>query len=318
MEGDKKVTDVVRGIFSDSDFVQKLQSLIETAVSRALEQRDAKIAALELELTATRSELVSTQERLTAAERGLEILEAESRKSCLVISGVPELPNEDTGSLALEVAKAAGVTLSADDLDRSHRLGRPSTATSTATIDKPRAILVKFGAHQKRQNLFSARKNMSGHRVAYHPVLTSQVLDKVYISDFLTPKSQNMLYICRQLKRDGHIWAAYSSNGKVKIRMEENQSPKTISNLSELRTILGAKSWHIDAILEAGRDVTRRSGAAEATGGRSTDIPTAAGRTQGPTTSRPTTGTGRAAGAPSDAPAANNGPRTQRVAGQPN
>ena len=127
----------------------------------------------------------------------------------MVISGVPELPNEDTGSLALEVAKAAGVTLSADDLDRSHRLGRPSTATSTATIDKPRAILVKFGVHQKRQNLFSARKNLSGHRVAYHPVLTSQVLDKVYISDFLTPKGQNMLYICRQLKRGGHIWAAY-------------------------------------------------------------------------------------------------------------
>ena len=37
-------------------------------------------------------------------------MEAENRKNCLVISGVPELPDENADELVLGVAKAAGIT----------------------------------------------------------------------------------------------------------------------------------------------------------------------------------------------------------------
>ena len=263
----------IQQLFLEPAFVTKLQELltpgIEAAVSKALEQRDAKIAALEQELASTKKDLISSEEKLTATqeklsnvERQVEQMEAENRKNCLVISGVPELPQENTNELVLDVAKAAGVEMSINDIDRSHRLGR-----QTGTIERPRTILLKLLSNNMRQRLFSARKDLSAHRVRDHPVLTPLKLENVFMTDFLTAKSQQLLFICRQLRRRELLWAAYSSNGKVKVKVTENQPPRMLTSLTDLQSLIGPDNADLREILQSAAQPSYGQTTAEATTG---------------------------------------------------
>ena len=127
----------LRELFEDQEFVKGIQILLapglEAAVNRAMEQRDAKLAALEQHLTDTKANLAAVQDELQLTktkvsdmEDRLEAMETYSRRNCLLINGVPELPEESTDDLVLQLARAAGVVLTLDDLDQSHRLGRRS------------------------------------------------------------------------------------------------------------------------------------------------------------------------------------------------
>ena len=261
----EEIRATLKQLFVDKDFLQGLQEALapalEAVVSRALELRDAKIAALEQELSAAKATLASSQEMLKASERQLaaveveiDQIETENRKNCLVISGVPELPDENTDRLVVEVAQAAGVTLSATDLDRSHRFGK-----QRGTIDQPRGILVKLLSHNKRQQLFGARKELSAHRVRDHPVLTAQVLESVFLADFLTRKKQSLLYICRQLKSRKVVWAAYSTNGRIKVRMGEDQPAKTVKDITDLHALLGHDHPDLRELAAASSSTAARS-----------------------------------------------------------
>ena len=216
----EEIRDAIDQQFTEPDFIRRLHEALapalEAAVSRALEQRDAKIAALEEKLAATNDCLATTKERLKVVERELEHVGLESRKKCLLLNGVPELPDEDIDGLVLDVAKAAGITVHAGDLDRSHRLG-----SQRGTIDRPRAILVKLLSHKKRQQLYSVRKELSAHRVRDHPVLIPQVLQEVFMADFLTTKKTNdSLHLPAtekkkpDLGRLQHQWKDKSSSGR--------------------------------------------------------------------------------------------------------
>ena len=109
-------------------------------------------------------------------------------------------------------------------------------------------------------------------------MLTRQVLENVFISDFLTPKGQNTLFICRQLKKQKQLWAAYSTNGKVKVRVAENQPPRTVNDVSELQTIIGPENPQLQTLL-AGHGTAPRSSGAGAVGGRNAN---ASGNGRGP------------------------------------
>ena len=235
----------LRELFEDQEFVKGIQILLapglEAAVNRAMEQRDAKLAALEQHLTDTKANLAAVQDELQLTktkvsdmEDRLEAMETYSRRNCLLINGVPELPEESTDDLVLQLARAAGVTLTLDDLDRSHRLGRRS-----GSVDRPRAIIVKLLSYNKRRQFYEARRELSAHRVGEHPVITRHVLEEVYIAEFLTSKSQRLLYICRQLKKSGRLWAAYTTNGVVKVKTTENQPARVIRDDRALSSLLG-------------------------------------------------------------------------------
>ena len=228
-----------------------------------MEQRDAKLASLEQEVSATnvklsavQQELAETQEQLRSSEKRLDALETYSRRNCLLVNGVPELPDENTDNLVLDLARAAGLQLTADDLDRSHRLGRQQ-----GSVDRPRAIILKLLSYNKRQQFYEARRELSAHRVADHPVLTRHVLEEVYISDFLTSKNHNTLYICRQLKKRGRLWAAYTTNGNIKVRKAENQPARTINDVADLHDLFGIDDRDLrDAVAASSRPATRDRG----------------------------------------------------------
>ena len=221
--------ETARQLFREPEFIALVsEKLIKPAISDAL---DIKIAETNKKIDDMNDKFIAMTEKLEAAERKIQQLEAYSRRNCITISGVPETDGEDTDQLVLDIAKSAGVILSPDDIDVSHRLGRKGK--------KHRALIAKFVTRNVREKVFNARRDKTANRVRNHQVLTEEVLRNTFISECLTPQAQQLLFVCRQLKREDRLWAAYSTNGRIKIKVEQDQTPKTIDSLAQIEELAG-------------------------------------------------------------------------------
>ena len=224
----------VTKILHDEDFKALLKAIVGEAVTTAVAEAVTKaIEATVARVSALEEELSNTRTRLSDAERRLEELEDGTRRSSVIISGVPETDSETTDSLVMDIGKAAGLSLSASDLDRSHRLGR-------ALPGKTRPILARFVRSKTRDEVFLKRKDLTAERLNNHQTLTRPVVSRVFISECLSPKNQHLLYVARQLRRKKIIWAAYTTNGRVKVKKSETDLACTISHLSDLEQLVGA------------------------------------------------------------------------------
>ena len=91
--------------------------------------------------------------RIDKLEAATEAAEQYSRRNCIRVSGVPEENNENTDDIVLDVARAIDFNLDVEEIDRSHRIGKPKST-------KPRDIIVKLATFRVRQRLLKNRKNL--------------------------------------------------------------------------------------------------------------------------------------------------------------
>ena len=209
--------------FEDENFIARLQErllgpIVSRHVAEAVRVKNQEIEHLRSQLTAVRADM--------------DNLEQYSRRNTLTISGIPETEREDTDALVIGLAKAAGVTVTSADLDRSHRVGQFKR-------DKPRQIVAKFVSFNKRQELLEARRNLRAGRVQQHPILTQRVLSQTFIAESLTRKNQMILFVARQLRRKGKIHSAWTNNCQIKIRAREGGPTIKIHSLIDIRDIVG-------------------------------------------------------------------------------
>ena len=106
----------VTKILHDEEFEARLKAIVGEAVTTAVAEAVTKaIEATVARVSALEEELSDTRTRLSDAERRLEELEDGTRRSSVIISGVPETDSETTDSLVMDIGKAAGLSLSASD-----------------------------------------------------------------------------------------------------------------------------------------------------------------------------------------------------------
>ena len=97
----------------------------------------------------------------------------------------------------LKVANKAGVNIQLSDIDRSHRVGPIRSGK--------RAILVKFTSYRARQQLFAIRKDL--RKIDHYR--------DVYKNEDLTARRSKILFTARHLVRAKQLKAAYSGDGKI-------------------------------------------------------------------------------------------------------
>ena len=140
-------------------------------------------------------------------------LEQYSRRSNLRIYGVMESNRENTDNLVVNIAQEKlGVSLSPDDIDRSHRIGKPRRG-------KPRAIIVKFSSYKKRMEIFKNKSKLKGSSLTIREDLTS-----------LRMKTLSAAVEAFELK---NVW---SSDGNIVIKSADGSKTtvKTPEELTEL------------------------------------------------------------------------------------
>ena len=227
--------------FRDPEFIEHLREavlapVIRQVVSEAVALREEALSELRSEMAAEiekrDDQIRKLRGEVRAAKEGLNELEQYSRRNCLLISGIPEGERESTDQLVMDVAKAAGVTVTRADIDRSHRIGPRRSG-------KTRQIIVKMTSYNKREELYQSRKDLRSGRVQKHPVLTAAVLSRSFISENLTQQNQKTLFVARQLKRKGIIARAWTDNCRMKVRVREGDPTRVIHSLTDLYKIAG-------------------------------------------------------------------------------
>ena len=168
----------------------EISQLVESEVAWAVEPLHNRITNLE-------------QENKTLFHQ-LDELEQYGRRSMVRVSGIPEQPDEDTSSLLIEAAKKAGITLQPNDIEVSHRVGKPNNRNGTGS----RQIIAKLKTVDLKFRLI---KNWE--KFKKHPDTR-----QISVNEDLTKHRDKLMYHARQLSRNRRIKQVWSSNGKIRIR----------------------------------------------------------------------------------------------------
>ena len=182
-------------------FKSQVSDLVSSIVQGVLQGLQTKVATLE-------NENADLKNRVATLETALDNAEQYSRRNCLKISGVPETTELGTDDYVCNLARAMDVELSIDDIDRSHRLGKPRTGADQQA--KPRDIIVKFISYRKRASFYKAR------------ILTkSRGFQGVFINEHLTKARAKLLYEARRRVKSKQLKSAWSSDGTVMIKLND-------------------------------------------------------------------------------------------------
>ena len=231
---------IVQQRLSDEDIARiviKMQEVLGKQIDKLVEQKVAvKVASLQSEVNTLQTSLAKVQKDLKDVIVRNDDLEQYSRRSCLRISGIPEDGNDDTTRAVLDLAHRCGANINQDDIDRSHRVGRPKeTAIDEEDIAdisdeqqvsaKSREIIVKFHSYGARLQLLKGRKFFRERNI------------KIFINEDLTKTRKNLAFSCRKLRKDprstvaktwvynGNVFIQDNDDNKVRVTSLEDLNP---------------------------------------------------------------------------------------------
>ena len=140
------------------------------------------------------------RERVEKLEAKADAAEQYSRRNCLRIAGVPENQAADTDGYVLDLSRAIGAEIALTDIERSHRVGRPSAG-------RTRDIIVKFASYRTRRMVYGARTTTKDSGYV-----------GVYINEDLTKPRNKLLLKARKMVKTKLLKSAWSSDGNILVR----------------------------------------------------------------------------------------------------
>lgn len=221
---------VIAQVFSSKDFEIKLQACIDKALGskmdeflKQIEVQSAKIHDLEVETDRFSTEMKTVQDRINSLEDKcssasalINHLEQYSRRNCLRVFGIEELPNENTDDAITSLASNyLGFNLDVSEIDRSHRIGKKEQG-------KPRAIIVKFQNYKARERCLKNRRKLKG--------------TKIVIQEDLTKANHQLLQATKSNPLVKSAWS-YDGNIIALINKNGNEFTKRIYGPSDLKRL---------------------------------------------------------------------------------
>jgi hypothetical protein len=171
----RQIEEAVKRCFRDDDFASTLLEKLGDHLGRALaiDLQDT-INDLKAECTSLRQELDSCKDEIRAMKREfstkIDDQEQYTRRANLRVYGVPEGRSEDTNEIVIKLVKEKlNVQITRQDVDRSHRLGKPPI---DGKKNSPRPIIVRFTSYAARSSVFKEKRRLKGSGVTIREDLT--------------------------------------------------------------------------------------------------------------------------------------------------
>ena len=187
-------------VFSSPAMVAIFESLIDKSIDKHIKPIHEALSEHKCKITELKGKVDDLTSSLTSANQRIDDLEQYSRRNNLRIScSVKENSNENTDNIVTDIiAKDLGVNIDINEIDRSHRVGKPSGN------GKPRTILVKFISYRARDKLYSARKKSKSG---------------IFVSEDLTRRRQGLFFKARQHYKLGSFSHTWTKDGKILVRL---------------------------------------------------------------------------------------------------
>ena len=176
---------------------------LKTSIKKAENQN----IVLEDEIFAARNKINEQEEEIAELYQLQDNLEQYTRKQSLEICGIPAGAYASTEEAVLKIASALNVTMSAEDINISHKIKSKGAGT----------ILVKFQSHKAKSRLYKARvklKNLRLTDIFTNMSTATRVAagtGRVFINENLTSYRKDLLRKANDKRKDGLIISAWST-----------------------------------------------------------------------------------------------------------
>ena len=167
-------------------------------MKKELKEKDEEIKLLE------KSNYLN--KRLDEMDAVVDRQEQYSMRNCILVHGIVEETVEDTNEKIITLQQSMDETLKPEDIDRSHRLGKPKSSKNA----KPRPIIVKFVRYTSRNRIYRNKKKLKGTGIS--------------LTESLTAKRINVLEKAREEHTFNNVW---SQDGKIMFFDKNTNKVKT-------------------------------------------------------------------------------------------
>ena len=130
------IRQVLESLLKDDEFVNQLTRTIQGKLLNDLKESICQevLDSLEFNSANQGDVMAAMRKEIDELKEVNDDAEQYSRRTCLVISGVPERMNENTDSRIIQLCKEdLGVDIKMDDVERSHRLGQQKPQSDGST-----------------------------------------------------------------------------------------------------------------------------------------------------------------------------------------
>ena len=199
----RSVKDDLKAALCDPDVLELISKAVAAQVSSQLRK----------EIAGLRDKVAEKDREILILKDQIDSLEQYSRRNCLRISPVPEVPSESTDDIVKTVAKTIGVTLPDNAIDRSHRVGK----VTAGGVNRDRPILVKFTSYKYKEAMMKAKIFPDSQWPAL-PARSTARVHRLYINEDLTRTRAEVAARARQLKRDGKLDDTWTRDGIIFVK----------------------------------------------------------------------------------------------------
>lgn len=205
----------------DKDTIKILKKAMEpTELINNIKELSKKVENLEKKLESKDQRIKILEEKIKVIENKQDNYEQITRKDCLRLNGLAEAKDEFIEREVLNVfnnTMSVNPPVKPDDIVRVHRIGKPQN-------NKPRQVIVKFASYRKRESVFKNKRSLSDTPLS--------------LNEDLTQTRARLLYRAREARRRGIISSAWSSDGRIVIKLNNN-AIKSVATSDELDSIIG-------------------------------------------------------------------------------
>ena len=182
------------------DMANDIVSKVITGLNERIVKLETENDRLDKDIKSLKKENKSLKTTVAKLEKAVDAGEQYSRRNSLRMSGVEESNTENTDTIVLDVARAIGSEIDINEIDRSHRVGKPKAG-------KNRDIIIKFSTYRARQKLYARRT-----------ALKDSGCTGVYLNEDLTKPRMNLLYLARVKVRGRFLKGCWSSDGTILVK----------------------------------------------------------------------------------------------------
>ena len=149
------------------------------------------------------------EERLIKLEGRMSEQEHYSRRECIELVGLPSNINgEELENAVVKTFQVAGINIGRRNFHAVHRLA------------DQRAVIVKLTNRSDAIDIQRQKKKLRTLGAEDQRKLNSQ---KIYLNESLCPKYRQLLRKCNALLKRGECIGFYTINGKIKVKINEDQ-----------------------------------------------------------------------------------------------
>ena len=221
------IRDEIRAALVDPELLGFIAKSVATAVAKELREENQLL----------KRKLDEQAKEISLLYDKVDELEQYGRRNAVRIGPLPEKQNENTNDVVIKVAAHIGVTITNNDISRSHRVGRKLAPNDSSG----RSIICKFTSYRVKNELMRARKNLKGVRPdQLFPDLDWPALPRrrevgLYINEDLTQVRANVASRARKLKRENIITDTWTRDGLIFIKKGDNV--RKITTLREIDSL---------------------------------------------------------------------------------